>query len=161
MIEKHIHFSYFEGETAQLSQEENQLVEAAVLASDNAYAVYSEFRVGAALLLQNGVIITGNNQENAAFPSGLCAERVALFYAGANHPGVKILKMAIYADTHRFEMNSPVSPCGACRQVMAEYEFNQGDEFTIFLVNRTRKVIQLKGAARMLPLLFMSSELRK
>jgi cytidine deaminase len=161
MTEKHIHLSYFEGITTQLTPEDQQLVEAAVLASDNAYAVYSEFRVGAALLLQNGAIITGNNQENAAFPSGLCAERVALFYAGANHPGVKILKIAIYADTQRFEMKSPVSPCGACRQVMAEYEFNQREEFNIFLVNRSRNVIKMKGAARLLPLLFMSSELRK
>ena len=89
-------------------------------ARENAYAPYSQFKVGAALQLDSGEIILGNNQENAAYPSGLCAERVAIFHASATHPNAIITSMAISARSLKNKVTSPVAPCGACRQVMVE-----------------------------------------
>ena len=111
-----------------------------------AYAPYSNFSVGAAVLLDNGKEIYGSNQENRAFPSGLCAERVALFSAGANHPAQKTIAIAIYADTE-----DQISPCGACRQVMLEYEVKQGKQIEIFLMNGKGEVRYFKGISNLLP----------
>jgi cytidine deaminase len=99
-----------------------ELMSSAETARKNAYAPYSKFLVGAALELENGKIITGSNQENAAYPSGLCAERTAIFYAGAQFPNQKILKMAISAGSQENVLNRPIPPCGACRQALIEYE---------------------------------------
>ena len=101
------------------------LMNQAVEIRKKAYAPYSRFRVGAALLLDNGKVVLGSNQENAAYPSGLCAERVAIFYAGANYPEAKILKMAISATSDLTSNTTPIPPCGSCRQSIAEYEFKQ------------------------------------
>ena len=106
----------------QLAREDAQLVMQAENACDTAYSPYSKFSVGAALLLENGVTVIGSNQENAAYPSGLCAERVALFNAATNHPGIKINKIAITARKQNTKQYIDVSPCGSCRQVMLEYE---------------------------------------
>jgi cytidine deaminase len=107
-------------------QEEIQsLMNQAIEISKNAYAPYSKFRVGAAILLDNGKIVLGSNQENAAYPSGLCAERVAIFQAGAIYPDAKIVKLAITAASDTNPTLSPIPPCGACRQSIAEYEFKQ------------------------------------
>src|SRR6187200_2529288 len=110
---------------AELPSEIQSLMEQAIGVRKNAYAPYSKFRVGAALLLDNGIVVLGSNQENAAYPSGLCAERTAIFYAGANYPEAKIIKMAISAASDTNPTTAPTPPCGACRQAIAEYEFKQ------------------------------------
>jgi cytidine deaminase len=106
----------------ELPDEIQNLMKLAVEVRKNAYAPYSKFRVGAALLLDNGEIVLGSNQENAAYPSGLCAERVAIFQAGSIYPKAKILKMAITAASDTNKTISPIPPCGSCRQSIAEYE---------------------------------------
>lgn len=104
----------------ELTSDEKKIIDAAKEAAKNAYAPYSRFQVGAALQLSNGTIIQGSNQENAAYPSGLCAERIALFYANSNFPDEAVLKMAVTACSEGDFTETPVTPCGACRQVMLE-----------------------------------------
>ena len=123
---------------AQMSQEDQELVAAAIDAQKGSYSPYSHFQVGAALKLDNGLIIKGANQENAAYPSGLCAERTAMFWAGANYPEVAFKSLAIAGADHGVLCDSPASPCGACRQVMAEYQKKQGKPFSIILVGAKR-----------------------
>ncbi|ULB34397.1 MULTISPECIES: cytidine deaminase [Proteiniphilum] len=106
----------------ECSEVEKKLIEAAKNATKNAYAPYSEFRVGAAVLLQNGKIVSGNNQENAAYPSGLCAERTTIFFSNASFPDQKIEAIAIAAYYNGRFTNDAVTPCGACRQVLLETE---------------------------------------
>ena len=96
-------------------------------AIEGSYAPYSEFRVGAAVLLENGEVIKGSNQENAAYPSGLCAERVAIFHAKSKYPDLKVKSIAITAASDNFITKSPITPCGACRQVIAETESRQNE----------------------------------
>jgi cytidine deaminase len=148
-------------DAAQLTPHEITLLEAAREAMNKAYAPYSEFRVGAALRLSDGTIVTGNNQENAAFPSGLCAERVAFFSAGALYPGAVITDAAIVASSERFEVDHPITPCGACRQVMLEYELNQDVEIRMLFSGNTGKIIRMEGVRNLLPLFFHESSLRK
>ena len=126
----------------------------AVKARHDAYAPYSKFTVGCALLLENGQVVTGSNQENAAYPSGLCAERVAIFAAGANFPGVRIIKMAITASPVNDSLDKPVPPCGACRQSIAEYESRQQNPIEIFFMGATGKVARAASLADLLPLIF-------
>ncbi|MDY8134526.1 cytidine deaminase [Aquimarina sp. 2201CG5-10] len=126
---------------------------------DKAYAPYSEFLVGAALLLENGEVVLGNNQENACFPSGLCAERTAIYYAGANFPGVAIKKMALSAKSLKYQLITPTPPCGACRQSIAEYEQNQKEPIEIFFTGETGKVVRSSSLSNLLPLIFDNSYL--
>lgn len=126
----------------------------AIQARHKAYAPYSNFTVGCALLLDNGVIVTGNNQENAAYPSGLCAERVAIFYAGSQYPGAAILKMAITASPKDDSFHKPVPPCGACRQSIAEYENNQKNPIELFFMGAAGKVMKSNSISDLLPLIF-------
>lgn len=121
-----------------------------------AYAPYSQFFVGSAILLKDGqTIITGNNQENAAYPSGLCAERVAYFQAGALGYAKEIAKVAVSVYTERFEYSVPVSPCGACRQVMAEYERLSQQPTVILLTGiDLLPVYRIVGTEILLPLQF-------
>ena len=105
----------------KLPSADKKLIVIAKKAAETAYAPYSEFHVGAAVMLENGVCIKGNNQENVAYPSGLCAERVAVFAASSQYPGVAIKTIAISAKSKKFKVCGPVTPCGACRQVLAEY----------------------------------------
>ncbi|MEM5566978.1 cytidine deaminase [Psychroserpens sp. AS72] len=119
-----------------------------------AYAPYSEFLVGAAILLDNGEVITGNNQENASYPSGLCAERTAIYYAGANYPDAKIVMMAITAGSLKQPTNSPIPPCGACRQSISEYEVNQDSPIEIYFMGTSGKVVKSNSLANLLPLGF-------
>jgi cytidine deaminase len=123
-------------------------------ARNKAYAPYSKFSVGTALLLENGEVITGSNQENASYPSGLCAERTAIYYAGAKYPNTKILKMAIIAGSQTKSTNSPIPPCGACRQAIAEYEVNQKTPIEIYFMGETGKVVKSDSLANLLPLVF-------
>lgn len=126
-----------------------------------AYAPYSGFKVGAAVMLEGGEIVVGNNQENAAYPSGLCAERVALFAARAVHPNKKILALAVQASSGDTDVNIPVSPCGSCRQVMAEYEFNQNTDFPVLLSGATGPIYRFNSANDLLPLAFQGGFLKK
>lgn len=126
-----------------------------------AYAPYSGFKVGAAVLLEGGEIVVGNNQENAAYPSGLCAERVALFAARAVHPNKKILALAVQASSLDIEVNSPVSPCGSCRQVMCEYEFNQQANYPVLLSGAQGQIYRFESASDLLPLAFQGNFLKK
>ena len=133
------------------------LMNHAIKARDNAYAPYSKFHVGATILLDNGEIISGSNQENASFPSGLCAERTAIYYAGAKYPNSKMLKMAITAASQINPTKSPIPPCGACRQAISEYEVNQKTPIEIYFMGETGKVIKSDSIANLLPFVFDKS----
>lgn len=134
------------------------------LASDsigNAYAAYSSFRVGAALRLSNGKVITGNNQENAAYPSGLCAERVAMFYAKSQYPGEAVESIAIAAHSEDFTIKEAVTPCGACRQVIAEYQTQQSRPIRIIMKGEEGPIRVVNSIESLLPLLFHVEELKR
>ena len=123
----------------ELPKEVVLLMEKAIEAREKAYAPYSKFHVGAALLLDNNEIITGNNQENASYPSGLCAERTAIYYAGSQYPKAKVIRMAITAGSKKNQTTSPIPPCGACRQAIAEYEVKQSTPIEIYFMGETGK----------------------
>lgn len=125
----------------------------------DAYAPYSNFNVGAAVLLDNGKIVTGNNQENAAYPSGICAERVAIFYASSQYPGVKAVKIAVTAFSKEFPVNTPVPPCGSCRQVLSEYEKLYQSDIELILQGQSGVIYTLKNVSSLLPLAFTSDDL--
>ncbi|MEI6059803.1 MAG: cytidine deaminase [Bacteroidota bacterium] len=146
---------------SDLAEADRELLQQAWLACDSAYAPYSNFHVGAALRLANSMIFKGNNQENSAYPSGLCAERVAVFSASAQQPGVAIHSIAVVARTDIFKIENPVTPCGACRQVMAEYEMLSGQPIRILLQGNSGKVWIIDGIANLLPLMFQGGELKK
>ena len=141
----------------ELSVEDNSLMLAAVAARKKAYAPFSNFQVGAALLLENGTVVTGNNQENASYPSGLCAERVAMFYAGANFPSITIKLIAISATSINHVVDKPAAPCGNCRQSMSEYEVKQKQDIPILMMGETGEVLKCNAIASILPLAFDSS----
>jgi cytidine deaminase len=143
----------------ELSTSVQDLMEVAIEARENAYAPYSKFNVGAAILLDNDAVVIGSNQENACFPSGLCAERTAIYYAGAKYPKAKILKMAITASSQNQVTDKPIPPCGACRQTIAEYEVKQERPIEIYFMGAKGKVIKSHSLANLLPLLFESSVL--
>jgi len=135
------------------------LMQKAIETREKAYAPYSKFHVGAALLLDNGEIVTGNNQENASYPSGLCAERTAIYYAGAQYPEAKVLKMAISAASKKQTTITPIPPCGACRQAIAEYEVKQESPIEIYFMGEKGKVVKSNSLANLLPLVFDKSVL--
>ena len=144
----------------ELSAEEQQLVEAAKEATTRSYAPYSHFHVGAAALLANGEIISGTNQENAAYPSGICAERTTLFYANSQHPQEAVKALAIAARTSEGHWTeTPISPCGACRQVMTETENRFGKPMKVLLCS-TREVFVIESAKDLLPVSFGSKDLK-
>ena len=136
-----------------------ELMQKAIEARQKAYAPYSKFYVGAAILLYNGEIIIGSNQENASYPSGLCAERTAVYYAGAKYPNAKMLKMAITAASQNQQTDSPIPPCGACRQALVEYEVRQKEPIEIYFMGETGKVVKSESLANLLPLVFDKSAL--
>ncbi|MEM6718022.1 MAG: cytidine deaminase [Bacteroidota bacterium] len=138
----------------ELPQEVQMLMQHAVEAREKAYAPYSEFKVGAALALENGEVVTGSNQENAAYPSGLCAERVAIFYAGAKYPNVKMLRLALTATSNHQVTKTPIPPCGACRQVIAEYEMKQETPIEIYFMGAEGKIMKSNSLKDLLPLVF-------
>ncbi len=142
-----------------LPDDEFQLMQKAVEARKKAYAPYSKFSVGAAVLLDNGETVTGSNQENAAYPSGLCAERVAVFYAGAKYPEAQILKIAISATASSERTVLPIPPCGACRQSIMEYEFKQKLPIEIIFMGASGNVAKSASMANLLPLGFDNSYL--
>ena len=138
---------------SELSEADKNLIDLAKSATQRSYAPYSRFNVGAALLLANCEIITGSNQENVAFPSGICAERTTCFYANSSYPGVRFVKLAIAAYHNGAFTPHPVSPCGACRQVLAEYEKLGGGKLEIMLYGDD-EIYVLNEVAALLPLIF-------
>jgi cytidine deaminase len=161
MIRKeNITFSYCEiNDPAELESADHELLESARKAANNAYAPYSRFKVGAALRLKSGKIILGTNVENAAFPSGICAERNAISHASANYPGDKAIALAIAAMTEEGLTDDIVSPCGNCRQVIAEEESRNGNNIKIILSSKNKIWIIEKGGD-LLPLQFSKNHLR-
>ena len=135
MIQKHIDITYSEFRSAdEMIPEDRDLVGAAIEAMSGAYAPYSHFHVGAAVRLSNGQIVKGSNQENAAFPSGLCAERTAMFAASSRYPDKDMLSIAIAGGVLGMLGTSPATPCGACRQVMAQYQAKSGKPMSVIMV---------------------------
>ena len=129
-------------------------------ALDRAYSPYSNYKVGAALLLDNGEIITGSNQENAAFPSGLCAERVAFFSAGSDFPGILINKAAVIAVKNTDQKLEVAAPCGACRQVMLEYEIHQKKPIQILMAYKNSKFLVAPSIDSLVPFAFNKYNLK-
>jgi cytidine deaminase len=147
--------------TSELPEEEQQLLQQAAKSASRSYAPYSEFHVGAAVLLENGEVICGSNQENAAYPAGLCAERVALFYANSKYPGVTVKALAISAHADHFVIDKPISPCGTCRQVIAETENRQQSKIKILMQGESGSVNMIEGIENLLPLTFYEEKLKK
>lgn len=146
-------------DASELSADEQKLVAMANAMTEKAYAPYSEFFVGAAILLDNGEIITGSNQENAAYPSGLCAERVAAFAAASQYPGAIMKIIAISARSKHAKTDQPVSPCGACRQVLLEYEFKQKEPMKMLLSSASGRIFSISKVKDILPLSFTAEDL--
>ncbi len=144
---------------SELSEQDRNLLAEALKATNNSYAPYSNFRVGAALLLENNQIILGSNQENAAYPSGMCAERVAIWKASSEYPDVKILKIAITATSQNTNVDEPVGPCGGCRQTLLEYEVNQKEPMEIIFMGETGKIVKTESVVSLLPFSFDASYL--
>jgi len=138
----------------ELPPDIQNLMEHAIEVRKNAYAPYSKFKVGAAILLDNEKIITGSNQENAAYPSGLCAERVAIFQAGSIYPQSSILKIAITAASEINVTNVPVPPCGSCRQSIAEYEIRQESPIEIYFMGEIGEIYKSTSLKNLLPFMF-------
>lgn len=156
MTSKEIKIAYIEYESLdQLDPQDRELAEAAIEATKGSYAPYSGFNVGAAVRLNTGEIVKGANQENAAYPSGLCAERTAMFYASATYPDSIIESIAVTASQNGILCDSPASPCGACRQVMAQYQTKGGRPMTIILVGG-KKIWKFDKVDDLLPLIFDS-----
>lgn len=152
------HISVFNG-IDELPDEVQSLMHQAIEVRKKAYAPYSHFRVGAAILLDNGKVVLGSNQENAAYPSGLCAERVAIFQAGAIYPDAKIVQLAITAASDTNPTISPIPPCGACRQSIAEYEFKQDTPIEIYFMGESGEVYKSNSIGNLLPLSFDKTSL--
>jgi len=156
MAEKHLDIDYQEfSSVEEMTPEDQALVAAALEAQKGSYSPYSNFQVGAALLLANGVVVKGANQENIAYPSGLCAERTAMFWAGANYPDVPMETLAIAGSDHGVLCESPASPCGACRQVMAEYQKKYQHPIKIILVG-SKRIRKFSCVEDLLPFIFDS-----
>ena len=158
--EKNISFSYREYDhSAHLKPEDQELITAAKEAALNAYAPYSGFRVGAAILLESGKTVRGSNVENAAFPSGICAERTALSYSVSNFPEDKAIAIAIAAMNDNGFTISPVSPCGNCRQMIVEEELRSGKGIRVLLYGE-KKIQIIESASHLLPIQFNKETLK-
>ncbi len=154
MTEKEYKISFIEyNNPDELSAEDAQLVKEAISAMNGSFSPYSHFQVGAALRLDSGLIVKGANQENAAFPSGMCAERSAMFSAASQFPGDHINSIAIAGGLNGELAPEPVSPCGACRQVMAQYQKNAGHPISVIWVG-TGKIWKFPNVESILPFIF-------
>ncbi|MFO7864907.1 MAG: cytidine deaminase [Salinivirgaceae bacterium] len=159
MTKRQYSFAYEHFATAEeLTEQDRELIEKATDAAKNAYAPYSNFSVGASVLLDNGTIVTGNNQENAAYPSGLCAERVALFYANANYPENAVKTIAVVAMKNNELVSSEVAPCGSCRQVILETETRFKSPIKMIMGGKSGFNI-INNATELLPLSFTGDSL--
>ena len=161
MQQKTLKLNFISAHLSELDSEEKELISNAKSAFTTAYAPYSGFLVGASVLLDNGEIVNGSNQENVAYPSGLCAERVAIFYAGAKFPEAKIKTIAVSVVSKSFKVTDVISPCGACRQVMAEYEEKQEQPIKVILHSPNNNVLISNTVQDLLPFMFKSPHLKK
>jgi cytidine deaminase len=148
-----ITYEYFSN-LSELSQEDQGYVTKAREVARNAHAPYSKFYVGATLVMENDEVILGSNQENIAFPSGLCAERVALFYAGANFPGLAVKKLIVVANGDLIPKEAVLSPCGSCRQVVLESQNRQENNFPIYLIGQDDSVHIFSSIYDLMPMAF-------
>ncbi len=156
MTNKEIRIGYSEFDSIDLLNDDDRiLAQSAIDAMKGSYAPYSKFNVGAAVRLDSGEIISGANQENAAYPSGLCAERTAMFYANASHPDSSMISIAIAGGRDGILCGNPATPCGACRQVMAEYQKKGGLDMSVILIGRDR-IWKFDKVDDILPLIFDS-----
>lgn len=154
-MEKQIALNYTQlNSWKDLEAGDQLLVESAFSIMEEAYAPYSKFKVGAAALLADGTVVKGSNQENIAYPSGLCAERVALFYAGANFPTEAVETLVIVARGELVAPETILSPCGSCRQVMVETEKRQRKPYRVILVSQNEVTLVFNAASDLLPLAF-------
>lgn len=161
MITKILEITYSEYSSVnELPQKDANLLNAAVEALNGSYAPYSNFNVGAAVLLDNGVIVKGANQENIAYPSGLCAERTALFSAHANYPDNKVVSIALTSSQNGLLLATPPFPCGACRQVMAQTQTRNGSPLKI-IIGGSDKILVFNSVESLLPFIFASEEVGK
>ena len=140
---------------AQMDAQDQELVSAAIQAQQSSYAPYSHFNVGAAVRMEDGTIVKGSNQENSAYPSGLCAERTAMFAAGAAHPGKAMTAIAIAGGFSYGLDDAPCTPCGACRQVMAEYQMASGKPMAVIMAGAS-KILKFSRVDDILPFIFDS-----
>lgn len=140
-----------------LTEVEKELYDAAFDIRKKAYADYSRFYVGCALLLENGEIITGSNQENAAYPSGLCAERTTIFWTAANFPNVKIKKLFVIGAPKDALTSTPIPPCGSCRQSILEYEVKQAENIEIYFASLDGEIYKTQSIRDLLPFSFDAS----
>lgn len=143
----------------ELSPSEKKYMTSAIEIRKKAYAPYSKFLVGAAIVLDNGIVLQGSNQENAAYPSGLCAERVAIFYAGANYPENKIIKMFISAAPSNRDATTPIPPCGSCRQSISEYEVKQDLPIEVYFMGSNGPIHKSDSIKNLLPFMFDKTNL--
>jgi cytidine deaminase len=144
----------------ELNKTDQDLMTSAMEATTRSYAPYSKFSVGAAALLANGIVVTGTNQENAAYPSGLCAERTTLFYANSQYPDQPVLTLAIAARTEKDFIDLPIPPCGACRQVILETEKRYKQPIRILLYGK-KEIYEVKSICDLLPLSFDASAMKE
>lgn len=156
MANKEIKIAFEEYDSLnQLEAQDRKLAQAALDAQKNAYAPYSNFHVGAAVMFEDGEIIKGCNQENAAYPSGICAERTAMFYASAKRPDTTMVSIAIAGGLNGVLSDQPTTPCGACRQVMAQYQIKGGKPISVILVGAS-KIWKFEKVDDILPFMFDS-----
>lgn len=160
MDERNFRISYqsFKG-LEELNEKDKALCMKAEEALNTSYSPYSKFKVGTALLLKGGKVVLGSNQENVAYPSGLCAERVALFMIGSADPNAVVESMAITAKTDNFVIEKPVTSCGACLQVMAEVEQKQKQEIEVLFYCINGEILKVKGIKNLLPFVFVEERL--
>ena len=158
MEAKNLNVSFCVAKMEELDENDRLLVETAIKATERSYAPYSRFNVGAAVRLDNGVTIPGCNQENAAFGVTICAERSALFTAGAQYPDAKVMAIAIAARNEEGLLGKPISPCGTCRQAMVETEKRSGRRLRILLYG-LECVYVIDGISTLLPLTFCDEQL--
>ena len=145
---------------ADLAEQDAALINKARATTQNAYAPYSHFRVGAAARLENGQLVTGTNQENASFPAGICAERTLLSTASSLYPGMAIDTLAISYDNENGPSDHPISPCGICRQSLQEFEQRTGNPIRLLLSGQTGPIYVLSRSSQLLPLAFTNDELK-
>ena len=145
---------------SDLNEADQSLCKKAEDALVTSYSPYSNFKVATAVQLADGKVITGSNQENVAYPSGLCAERVALFTIGAGYPDAVIKRMVVTAHTDNFKIEQPVTCCGSCLQVMAEFEKKQDSEIEVLFYCIDGKILKVKGVKNLLPFVFVEERLK-
>lgn len=159
-LNEHLSATMLEDDST-LSESEKALIKASLEAAKNAYAPYSTFQVGAAVQLESGNVVIGSNQENMAYPSGLCAERVALFSAGSTNPGERIDCMAITVIAEGLGFDDVITPCGNCRQVIMEYQFKQASPIKLMMAAQDGHILVVEDAKTLLPFAFRAEGLKK